>query len=94
MRSGHANVNSAILRNAGQNGYDWSSRSYSTTTNAYNLNFNASDVNPSNYNNRWNGFPLRCLALCRGGVPIFYTYYPIWRPWQKRELIFLVASRS
>ena len=70
MRSGYVNVSIPALRNAGQNGYDWSSRSYSTTTNAYSLNFNASDVNPSNYNNRWNGFPLRWFCTPRR-VPIF-----------------------
>jgi hypothetical protein len=61
VRSGYVNVNLAILRNAGQNGYDWSSRTYSTTTNACNLKFDASAVNPSNNSNRYNGFSLRCL---------------------------------
>lgn len=45
----------------GNNGQFWSSRSDSTTTNAYNLNFNASNVNPSNSNDRWRGYPLRWL---------------------------------
>ena len=31
-------------------------------TNAYNLNYNSSNVNPANNNNRQNGFPVRCIA--------------------------------
>ena len=42
-----------------------------TSATAYNLNANASGVNPSNGpNNRWNGFPVR--LFCRGSVPIFF----------------------
>ncbi len=52
--------------NMGNNGQFWSSRSDSTTANAYNLNFNASNVNPSNSNDRWRGYPLRCLFVAMG----------------------------
>ena len=67
VRSGNVNLNNGFLRNAGINGYDWSSMAAaftsSTSATAYNLNFNASGLNPSNGpNNRWNGFPVRCLA--------------------------------
>ena len=60
VRSG--NVNSGSLRNAGNNGNYWSSTANSNTSNAYNLNFNSGNVNPSNNNNRYNGFSVRCLA--------------------------------
>ena len=52
--------------NMGNNGQFWSSRSDSTTTNAYNLYFDASNVNPSNSNDRWRGYPLRCLFVAAG----------------------------
>ena len=47
--------------NSGYNGYYWSSTANSTT-NAYNLNFNYSNVNPgNNNNNKYNGFAVRCV---------------------------------
>ena len=72
MRSGYIELpkTAGTLRNAGHNADYWSSRG-SAATNAYNLEFNTA-VNPSNGpNNRWYGFPLRCLLMYRGGVPIF-----------------------
>lgn len=72
VRSGYVNLpnTAGTLRNAGINADYWSSRA-DAATNAYNLNFNATAVNPSNGpNNRWHGFPLRCLYLA-AGVPIF-----------------------
>ncbi len=69
VRSGRLNltVSAGTLGNAGINGYEWSSRgaayTSSTSAAAYNLEFNDSTVYPSNGpNNRWNGFPLRCLT--------------------------------
>ena len=68
VRSGDLNPNDGKSWNAGLYGYWWSSRGSSTrydgvaTPSAYNLNFNATGVNPSNGpNNRYNGFSLRCL---------------------------------
>ena len=57
------NLNTAgSLNNAGTNGYYWSSvQSTSNTNNAYNMNFNSSSVNPSNSNNKRNGFSVRCV---------------------------------
>ena len=51
------------FRVAGQNGYYWSSRAYSSSDYAYYLYFNSSYVYPSGYysRNRYNGLPLRCL---------------------------------
>ena len=48
------------LYRRGTDGYYWSSGYYSAT-NAYNLNFNSSTVNPQNNNNRRNGFSVRAV---------------------------------
>lgn len=48
------------LNNRGSNGNYWSS-SFNSATNAYNLNFNSTDVNPQNNNNRRNGFSVRAV---------------------------------
>ena len=58
-RSG--NVNGGTLYNAGSNGNYWSS-TVNSDANARNLNFNATNVNPENNNNRYNGFSVRCVA--------------------------------
>ena len=55
------NVNGGTLYNAANNGNYWSSRSNSDT-NAYNLNFNTSGVNPSSYSNRYYARSVRCVA--------------------------------
>ncbi len=61
VRSGNVNVYYGYLRYAGIYGYYWS-RSGSAATNAYNLGFNDSGVNPSGGpNTRYYGFSLRCL---------------------------------
>jgi len=52
---------------AGAEGVWWSSRAYSTATNAYELYLQTSGaVAPSNNSNRYNGFPLRCLSTVLG----------------------------
>ncbi|MBO6305987.1 MAG: hypothetical protein J6M55_00635 [Paludibacteraceae bacterium] len=48
------------MSNVGSNGNYWSSTSNSGT-NAYNVNFNGSNVNPANNNNRNNGFSVRLV---------------------------------
>ena len=48
------------LNGRGSYGYFWSS-TYSSATNARNLNFNSSNVNPQNNNNRRNGFSVRAV---------------------------------
>ena len=72
VRSGNVNlpgVSGATFRNAGINGYGWSSRASSTRANgsaipsAYYLVFGPSDVSPSSGPwERWLGRPLRCLS--------------------------------
>lgn len=57
--AGNRNNSSAALNNQGSNGNYWSSSP--NGANAYNLNFNASSVNPANNNNRANGFSVRCI---------------------------------
>ena len=59
LASGNRNRTSGALNNVGSNGYYWSSAP--NGANARNLNFNASNVNPLNNNNRANGFPVRCV---------------------------------
>lgn len=54
------NYDGTTLNNRGTNGNYWSS-SYNSATNAYNLNFNSSTVNPQNNNNRRNGFTVRAV---------------------------------
>ena len=50
--------NGTSLENRGTNGYYWSA-SFNNSTNAYNLNFNSSNVNPQNNNNRYRGLTVR-----------------------------------
>ena len=61
VRSGLVALTIGRSRNSGVYGYNWSSRSYSTATSAYDLYFNAADVTVSNGNNRHFGFPLSYL---------------------------------
>ena len=60
VRSGNVGSNST-LNNPGQNANYWSRSSYSDSERAHNLNFNGSNVNPSNNDNRRVGKSLRCL---------------------------------
>ena len=55
------NYNGTSLNNRGSNGNYWSS-SWISATNARNLNFNSSGVNPQNSNNRRYGFSLRGIS--------------------------------
>jgi uncharacterized protein (TIGR02145 family) len=66
-RGGNVNQSTSNLFNvAGANGYYWSSTPVSNGTQAYNLNFNGtSNINPSNNNNRYNGFSVRCPCCAR-----------------------------
>ena len=50
------------LRNAGNDGNFWSSTANPDPSNAFNLNFNESEVNANNNDNRYNGNSVRCLA--------------------------------
>ena len=54
--------NGTSVNNAGSNGNYWSS-TYNNSNNAYNLNFNSGNVNPSNNNNRYNGQSVRLVRL-------------------------------
>lgn len=54
------NRNGTSLNNRGANGNYWSSSLHSQP-NGYNLNFNSGGVNPTNNNNRFNGFSVRAV---------------------------------
>lgn len=54
-------MSTGAVGNVGSNGNYWSASAYSIA-NGYNLNFNASGVNPNNTNNRANGFVARCVS--------------------------------
>ena len=54
------NYNGTSLNNRGSNGNYWSA-SFNNSSNAYNLNFNSSNVNPQNNNNRYYGFSVRAV---------------------------------
>lgn len=60
VRSGYMDLSAGYINYIGHGGDAWSHTSYSST-NARNLNFDTTSVNPSDNNNRYNGFPLRCL---------------------------------
>ena len=64
------------MTSVGTYGYAWSSSSYAAAgtyaNRAGNLNFNATWVNPLDYNNRANGFPVRCVQHLRP----FYGPFP------------------
>ena len=60
--SGNRNNTDGFLNNTGVNGNYWSS-SLNNASNGYNLNFNSSNVHPSNNNNRPNGYPMRCVQV-------------------------------
>lgn len=55
-------VNTGSLRDAGSDGYYWSSTAHRSPSDAYNLNFYSSRVNPSSYTYRYYGRSVRCLA--------------------------------
>ncbi len=62
-----------VARNVGNNGYSWSSSV--SGSNGFYLNFNTTNLNPSNANNRGHGFQVRCLqhlstASPRGSFPV------------------------
>ena len=61
-RGGYVNITTGSLRGAGLSGYYWASTAYPSELYAYYLDFNSTNVFPSNNYNRWNGFTVRCLA--------------------------------
>jgi len=78
-RGGNVNQSTSnLFNNAGNNGYYWSSTPVSNGSNAYNLNFNGtSNINPSNNNNRQNGFSVRCLLCARSPKTRFIKVTPL-----------------
>ena len=74
MRSGYVELNVGHFYRVGFAGYGWP-RVSQAATRVYNLGVYPTDIGPSNTNDRWLGFPLRCstivqlpLAFVRSGV--------------------------
>ena len=59
VRGGGVNLNTGSLRGAGDNSYYWSATTYPNATNAYDLDFNSTNVLPSDYYRRFYGFSVR-----------------------------------
>ena len=72
--------NGGGLNAFGQNGYYWSSVSASST-NAYNVNFNAGTFNAQNSNNRYNGFSVR-LAVASALIPRSFQFSRFAAGWR------------
>ncbi len=68
VRSGYVYPPNGVVNSVGANAYGWS-RVTKSLANAYNLGVNPTNVGPSNNNNRYHGFPLRC-RLCPCGVDL------------------------
>lgn len=68
LRGYGCNITRGSLTNAGTNGNYWSAGPNSVN-NGYNLNFNSGNTNPTNNNNRANGFSVRPVSAftCRIG---------------------------
>ena len=62
VRSGIAHIHTGIVSYTGSNGYIWS-RTTKSNAYAYYLGFSSSAINFSGSEDRWLGFPLRCLYL-------------------------------
>jgi uncharacterized protein (TIGR02145 family) len=62
------------LSDRGSNGNYWSS-TYNSETNARNLNFNSSEVNPTNNNNRRNGFTVRAVQHSAHRDHLFFFFF-------------------
>ena len=60
VRSGIAYIHTGIVSYTGSNGYIWS-RTTKSNAYAYYLGFSSSAINFSGSEDRWLGFPLRCL---------------------------------
>ena len=65
QRTGNRNSTTGALVNVGNNGFSWSS-SVDGGINGLDLNFNSTNLNPSNANNRAHGFQVRCLQAFTG----------------------------
>lgn len=60
--AGYIHQSNGDLGSAGSYGYYWGRRAYSNANNAYFLYFDGSVIRPSNYADRYRGYPVRCVA--------------------------------
>ncbi|MCM1150791.1 MAG: hypothetical protein NC322_01970 [Alistipes senegalensis] len=74
VASGLRNNTTGDLWGVGTNGYAWSSSPTSGSANAGYLDFNPTNVNPLNNNNRAYGFPVRCVQHLQ--EPLFILCMP------------------
>ena len=72
VRGGYVNLFTGSLRYAGGNSHYWSATTYPNATNAHYLEFNSTNVYPSNYLNRFSGFSVRCIVL----FSPFFLFFP------------------
>ena len=81
QRTGNRNSTTGALVNVGNNGFSWSS-SVDGGINGLDLNFNSTNLNPSNANNRAHGFQVRCLQAFTGTLififPVHFFSPDIW----------------
>ncbi|MDE5708016.1 MAG: hypothetical protein K2I32_00970 [Alistipes sp.] len=70
--SGYRTWTSGALTNVGAQGLCWSSSPQSGSTNAGDVNFNSTNVNPLNSDNRAYGFTVRCVQHLHEVV--FYSH--------------------
>ena len=62
VRGGHVNLGTGSLRGAGNGSIYWSATTYPNATYASYLGFNSTNVNPSDYNDRFLGFSVHMYA--------------------------------
>ena len=70
VRGGRVDLSTGSLGRAGLSSYYWSATTYPNATDAYNLDFGRTNVYPSHYNYRFNGFSVRggYVALNTGSL--------------------------
>lgn len=59
VRGGYTDLDTGSLRRTGNGGFYWSTTTYPNATYAYRLNFDNSNVDPSDYHGRFYGFSVR-----------------------------------
>ena len=63
VRGGYIGLHTGSLRSAGLDRHYWSTTTYPNATYAYYLNFNSTNVYPSDYSSRFYGFSVCCVVF-------------------------------
>ncbi len=66
--------NGTNVNNVGSNGNYWSA-TYNNSDNAYNVNFNDSNLNAENWNNRKNGQSVRLVSPAENCFSVLFCFY-------------------